>query len=97
MIYTIARYEDMGGDQFLVGFNLGDDNGNSAYVESVLQKSDISGKTQEEICQLAYDNVKTTINQLAYDNVKTTINNIKSDFESRQESVLGKVFVPTEN
>jgi hypothetical protein len=85
MIYTIARYEDMGGDQFLVGFNLGDDNGNSAYVESVLQKSDISGKTQEEICQLAYDNVKTTIN------------NIKSDFESRQESVLGKVFVPTEN
>jgi len=85
MIYTIARYEDMGSDQFLVGFNLGDDNGNSAYVESVLQKSDISGKTQEEICQLAYDNVKTTIN------------NIKSDFESRQESVLGKVFVPTEN
>ena len=85
MIYTIARYEDMGGDQFLVGFNLGDDNGNSAYVESVLQKSDISGKTQEEICQLAYDNVKTTIN------------NIKSDFESRQESVLGKVFVPTVN
>jgi len=85
MIYTIARYEDMGGDQFLVGFNLGDDNGNSAYVESVLQKSDISGKTQEEICQLAYDNVKTTID------------NIKSDFESRQESVLGKVFVPTEN
>ena len=85
MIYTIARYEDMGGDQFLVGFNLGDDNGNSAYVESVLQKSDISGKTQEEICQLAYDNLKTTIN------------NIKSDFESRQESVLGKVFVPTEN
>jgi hypothetical protein len=85
MIYTIARYEDMGGDQFLVGFNLGDDNGNSAYVESVLQKSDISGKTQEEICQLAYDNVKTTIN------------NIKSDFESRQESIVGRVFVPTEN
>jgi hypothetical protein len=85
MIYTIARYEDMGGDQFLVGFNLGDDNGNSAYVESVLQKSDISGKTQEEICQLAYDNVKTTID------------NIKSDFESRQESIVGRVFVPTEN
>ena len=85
MTYTIARYESLENDRFLVGFNLIDDNENSAYVESLLSSADIEGKTQEEVCQLAYESAKDKIDI------------IKADFEAKNESILGRVFVPTES
>lgn len=85
MTYTIARYENAKNDQFLVGFNLADDNENAAYVEALLSTSDIEGKTQEEVCQLAYEAAKDKIDV------------IKADFEAKNESILGRVFVPTES
>ena len=85
MTYTIARYENLKNDRFLVGFNLFDDNENSAYVESILLSSDIEGKTQEEVCQLAYEAAKGKIDV------------IKADFAAKNESILGRVFVPTES
>jgi len=85
MTYTIARYESLKNDRFLVGFNLVDDNENSAYVEALLSSADIEGKTQEEVCQLAYEVAKDKIDV------------IKADFEAKNESILGRVFVPTES
>lgn len=85
MTYTIARYESLKNDRFLVGFNLIDDNENSAYVEALLSSADIEGKTQEEVCQLAYEAAKDKIDI------------IKADFEAKNESILGRVFVPTES
>lgn len=85
MTYTIARYESLENDKFLVGFNLIDENENSAYVEAILSSTDIEGKTQEEVCQLAYETAKDKINV------------IKADFEAKNESILGRVFVPTES
>ncbi len=85
MTYTIARYENVKNDQFLVGFNLTDDNENAAYVEALLNKSDIAAKTQEEVCQLAYDSIKNKVDK------------IEADFEAKNESILGRVFVPTES
>ena len=85
MTYTIARYESLENDKFLVGFNLADDNENAAYVEALLSTSDIEGKTQEEVCQLAYEAAKDKIDI------------IKADFEAKNESILGRVFVPTES
>lgn len=85
MTYTIARYESLENDRFLVGFNLVDDNENSAYVEALLSSANIEGKTQEEVCQLAYEAAKDKIDV------------IKADFEAKNESILGRVFVPTES
>jgi len=85
MTYTIARYENVKNDQYLVGFNLTDDNENAAYVEAVLNKSDIAAKTQEEVCQLAYNSVKDKMDK------------IEADFEAKNESILGRIFVPTES
>lgn len=84
MTYTIAKYEVLG-NNFVVGFNLTDDNENAAYIESVFPKSSIEGKTQEEVCQLAYEAAKDKIDV------------IKADFEAKNESILGRVFVPTES
>lgn len=84
MTYTIAKYEALG-NNFVVGFNLSDDNENAAYIESVFSKSDTEGKTQEEVCQLAYE--------LAKDKIDI----IKADFEAKNESILGRIFVPTES
>jgi len=84
MTYTIAKYETLG-DKFVVGFNLSDDNENAAYVESVFLKSLTEGKTQEEVCQLAYDNIKDKIDK------------IRADFEFKNSSILGRIFVPIES
>lgn len=84
MTYTIAKYETLG-NNFVVGFNLSDENANVAYVESVFPKSSTEGKTQEEVCQLAYEAAKDKIDV------------IKADFEAKNESILGRVFVPTES
>lgn len=63
IVYTIARYEKLSNENFLVAFNVKDDGGDSFYIECLLPLSDISGKTTSEVCQLAYDNLKIKIEE----------------------------------
>lgn len=83
--YTIARYEQIRPSEFLVAFNIKDENENSAYIESVIPSSDISGKTAQEICQMAYNNI---IDQ---------IESIKTDFETKNNLKIGYQFIPENN
>lgn len=63
IIYTIARYEKISNENFLVAFNIKDESGDSFYIESVILLSDISAKTPNEVCQLAYNNIKSKIEE----------------------------------
>ena len=86
MTYTISKYEILkNNSSFVVGFNLTDENENAAYVESILDIDDIENKTQEEVCQLAYEKIKEKIKR------------IELDFIEKNESILGKVFVTIED
>jgi len=80
--YTIARYEYISDGKFLVAFNIKDEFENSAYVESELKSSDISGKTAQEICQLAYNSIKTRIEE------------IKNNFSIKNNLKVGYQFIP---
>jgi len=80
--YTIARYEYISDGKFLVAFNIKDEFENSAYVESELKSSDISGKSTQEICQLAFNTIKNRIDQ------------IKENFAIKHKSVVGYQFIP---
>jgi hypothetical protein len=82
--YTIARYDFINKDQFLVAFNIKDDFENSAYIETILEPSEISAKNTQEICQLAYDKLKSKIDAL------------KLDFENKNISKIGFQFIPEE-
>ena len=64
IIYTIARYEKLSNENFLVAFNIKDGDSDSFYIECILPLSDISAKTTTEVCQLAFDNVKNKIEQI---------------------------------
>lgn len=60
-IYKIARYEQLNNDIFLVAFNVKDDSDSWFYIESQLNMSEISEKTPNEVCQLAYSKIKDKI------------------------------------
>jgi hypothetical protein len=62
--YTIARYELINDNTFLVAFNVKSESNSSFYIESPLTLSETSGKTPTEICQLAYDNIKIKIEEI---------------------------------
>lgn len=81
--YTIARFEQCSG-YFLVAFNIISENGDSIYLESPLNNEEIVEKTSQEICQLAYDKIKSKINQ------------IKTKFEQNSISIVGYQFIPKE-
>lgn len=82
LTYTIARYEYLTDGRFLVAFNIKDNLENSAYVESELKSSDISGKSTQEVCQLAFNAIKDKIDQ------------IKENFEVKHKSAVGYQFIP---
>ena len=82
--YTIARYEQSKPDIFLAAFNMKDENDNSAYIECLLKSSQISGKTTQEVCQLAYKELAPQIQE------------IKLNFEQKALSKVGYVFIPEE-
>jgi len=70
---------------FLVAFNLTDDFGNSAYIEALpLKSSEISGKSAQEICQMAYESIKDKINK------------IKDNFAKSYNLKVGYEFTPDE-
>jgi len=82
--YTIARYEQVKPDTFLVAFNIKDENDNSAYIECLLKSSQVSGKTTQEVCQIAYKELAPQIEE------------IKLNFEQKTLSKVGYVFIPEE-
>lgn len=84
LTYTIARYEYLTSGKFLVAFNIKDDFENSAYIESELESASVSGKTAQEICQLAYESIKSKIDQL------------KIDFAAKNNLKVGYQFIPEE-
>jgi hypothetical protein len=59
--YTIARYEQMNKEDFLVDFNVQIEDYEIFYIESVLPLSSINEKTSQQVCQLAYENIKINV------------------------------------
>ena len=82
LTYTIARYEQIKSNIFLVAFNIKDDSENSAYVECELMSSEISNKNSQEICELAFQKLKNQIES------------IKNDFKNKKNLKVGYQFIP---
>ena len=84
--YTISRYELHPPDRptcISVGFLAKDlTTGNTGTLETLVSLSDTNGKTQSEVCNLAFSNL-TTENQ-----------NLLDYFQQKRESVVGSVFIP---
>lgn len=84
--YTIARYENIDNNRFLVAFNVFNDlDENSAYIECILSTDEISGKTKNEICNMAHSKLVNDIKK------------IKQKFESEKDSLIGFEFIPDIN
>ena len=81
--YTIARYEQMNKEDFLVAFNVKAEDYGIFYIESVLPLSSINEKTSQQVCQLAYENIKI--------NVLNIIENLKLQSQIK----IGSEFKPT--
>jgi len=84
--YTISRYELHPPDRptcIAVGFLAKDlTTGNTGTLETLVSLSDTNGKTQPEVCNLAFSNL-TTDNQ-----------NLLAYFQTKRESVVGSIFIP---
>lgn len=80
--YKIARYEQVNNEDFLVAFNVQVDDCPIFYIESVLPLNLINGKTSQEVCQLAYENIK--------DNVSNIVNRLKLQSQIK----IGSEFIP---
>ena len=80
--YIIARYEQMNKEDFLVAFNVKAEDYEIFYIESVLPLSSINEKTSQQVCQLAYENIK--INVL----------NIIESLKLRSQIKIGSEFKP---
>ena len=80
--YKIARYEQVNNEDFLVAFNVQVDDCPIFYIESVLPLNLINGKTSQEVCQLAYENIK--------DNISNIVNRLKLQSQIK----IGSEFIP---
>ncbi len=80
--YTIARYEQLNNVEFLVAFNIKTEDVFVFYIESILPLSLINMKTPEEVCQLAFTNVRSQINEIIF------------KLRSENSSVIGSEFLP---
>jgi hypothetical protein len=80
--YKIARYEQLDNVEFLVAFNVKIENYEIFYIESILPLSLINMKTPEEICQLAFANIRPRIDELIF------------KLRSENSLVIGSEFVP---
>lgn len=85
--YTICRYELYPPDfhtSIAVGFLVKDlSTGNSGTMEKLIPLEETNGKTQSEVCNLAFSRL-TTQNQSLLDY-----------FQSKRDSVVGSVFIPS--
>ena len=80
--YKIARYEQLNNVEFLVAFNIKAEDVSVFYIESILPLSLINMKTPEEVCQLAFTNVRSQINEIIF------------KLRSENSSVIGSEFMP---
>jgi hypothetical protein len=85
--YKIQRYELYPPDEstsFVVGFKISDklNNNRSGYIEALVSLEEASGKTSNEICQLAYNKIKTEID------------NLVNDLVSKRNNLIGYTFIP---
>ena len=71
--YTIARYEQMNKEDFLVAFNVQIEDYEIFYIESVLPLSSINEKTSQQVCQLAYENIKINVLNIWKEDVSVTL------------------------
>lgn len=85
--YKIYKYELCpvdNPDRIIVGFLITDTtNGKSLNIEEVATLLESTGKDQEEVCQLVYEKIKDRIDAL------------KQKLLSKRESIIGKVFLPS--
>ena len=70
--FKIQRYELYPPDEsdcFVIGFKIIDlsNNNRTGYVETTVPLTDCSGKTSNEICQIAYDKIKNQIDIIVND------------------------------
>jgi len=85
--YTICRYELYPPDfhtSIAVGFLVKDlTTGNSGTMEKLIPLEETNGKTQSEVCNLAFSRLSDS-NQSLLD-----------FFQKKRESVVGSIFIPT--
>ena len=85
--YTICRYElhpPTTHTCIAVGFLVKDlSTGNTGTMEKLIPLEDSNGKTQSEVCNLAFSRL-TTENQ-----------NLLDYFQNKRDSVVGSVFIPS--
>ena len=85
--YKIYKYEFCpvnDSNRIIVGFLITDTTNNrSLNVEETIPLVDSAGKDEEEVCQMAYERVKDAIEAL------------KQKLLSKRDSVIGKVFLPS--
>lgn len=85
--YKIQRYELYPPNEstsFVIGFKISDilNNNRSGYIEALVSLEEASGKTSNEICQLAYNKIKKEIDFLV------------NDLISKRNQLLGYTFIP---
>lgn len=85
--YKIQRYELYPPDEstsFVVGFKISDNlnNNKSGYVEALIPLTEVSGKTSNEICQIAYIKIKPQIDIIV------------NDLISKRNQLIGYTFIP---
>jgi hypothetical protein len=85
--YKIQRYELYPPDEstsFVVGFKISDtlNNNRSGYIEALVPLAEASGKTSNEICQIAYDKIKNQIDIIV------------KDLIGKRNQLLGYTFIP---
>lgn len=87
--YTICRYELYPPEfpnSIAVGFLVRDlESGNSGTMEKIIPLSETNGKTQSDVCNLAFEG-------LSEENKKLLL-----FFESKRQSIIGSIFIPNES
>jgi len=85
--YTICRYELFPPDfstSIAVGFLVKDlSTGNSGTMEKLIPLEETNGKTQSEVCNLAFSRLSTQNQSLL------------EFFQKKRDSVVGSVFIPS--
>jgi hypothetical protein len=82
-IYRHELYPIENPNSTVVGFLITDNETNkTAVLETNVSIAECNGKTPEEVCQIAFEQLKDKIER------------IKQDFQKNRESVIGKVFLP---
>jgi len=82
-IYRHDFYPEQNPVHAVIGFLIIDtETDKTAVLETNVSIAECNGKTPEEVCQIAFEQLKDKIER------------IKQDFQKNRDSVIGKVFLP---